>query len=168
MEGAAHTASHFVVQGFPCPEGFPAPCLRKWKPAGSGPMWVNKCNAAAAMQRWNISSNAAGWSSIRTMGSPSVTRTSEGQCLSSPALGTGGKRQCRAGPDVYLWKCDALPSGKVPPEECPPHGFPSAWKVIHYANGTSRIVSAMAGPDGDARCLQVGADDATVVLDECR
>jgi hypothetical protein len=167
--GTVATATAVTIEGFPCPEGFPAPCLvKKMNPHL---IWLSECKDGAAAQRWNISRNAAGWVSFSNAAGNGNT-----QCLHSAIDSVfnaplGGP--CRPSPDVSLHACGQLPTGEIPAGQCPSGSEYTAWRVKKDdVEGAVRIVSVLVDRGSTTtydreQCLQVGPDNVTVILADC-
>ena len=171
--GTAATATTVTIEGFPCPEGFPAPCLIK--KTNPHLIWLGECKDGAAAQRWNASRNAAGWVSFSNAagnGNTQCLRSAIDSVFNAPLGGA-----CRPSPDVSLHACGTLPTGEIPAGQCPSGSEYTAWRVKKddVAAGAVRIVSVLvdryrgSGTTDDDReqCLQVGPDNVTVILADC-
>ena len=74
--------TNIAVQNFPCPEGFPAPCVLL--PPDPGGIRLNTCDQSSLSQRWNTSA-----------GDPSVATT-----VQSEASGNCWEINGCSGPDI--------------------------------------------------------------------
>ena len=140
-----------LLRGFPCPAGYPRPCLRK--PPTPQQLWLNKQCTDAPTQRW-------AWSAAGP-GAAARVRSAGGGCVQAYELSTAAG--CAAH-DVHLAACpppDRAAAG--PGSECDTAGWISQPQA-------SEIVSAMPATPAGAKdqCLQVGSDNLTIVLDTCR
>jgi hypothetical protein len=141
-------ATGVTLEGFPCPPGFPAPCIRLDPDPGS--LNLLPCDKSLN-QQWNFSSGKA----VNSTNVQSLAAGSDGK--------PGGCWEINgcSGPDVDTnFGCKRLPQGLLPCIGC----CNMAWRFLD--NGT--IISGMRGKGGAPQCLQVSdANPTRVVVGLC-
>jgi hypothetical protein len=138
-------ATGVTIEGFPCPPGFPSPCIRLDPDPGS--LNLLPCDGSLN-QQWNFSSGKA----VNSTNVQSLAAGSDGKpggCWEINGCG---------GPDVDTnFGCKRLPKGLLPCIGC----CNMAWRFLD--NGT--IVSGMRGKGGAPQCLH--ANPTRVVVGLC-
>ena len=130
-------ATNIAVQGYPCPDGFPAPCVHLDPDPGS--LSVAPCDSSATSQRWNLTADPTTVTSVQ-----------------SELTGSCWEINGCNGPDVDTnYGCKKLPSGSLPCKGC----CNMAWRF--NPNGT--IVSGM----NLRSCLHVDEATKAVSMGAC-